>query len=101
MDGELIKQYLWRLHQLRHFVLPLLVPSRQTAALPAPELTYSRASRGRCNLAPVTWGFSFGTVVSDVNEVLVGKIVIPSSLSLKGIWRTCDNQILEHYDVED
>lgn len=28
VDGELIKQYLWRLHQPRHFVLPLLSPHK-------------------------------------------------------------------------
>lgn len=41
VDGELIKQYLWCLHQLQHFVLPLLAPLRQTAALSVLELKWS------------------------------------------------------------
>lgn len=40
VDGELIKQYLWCLHQLQHFVLPLFAPLRQTAAVSALELHY-------------------------------------------------------------
>lgn len=41
VDGELIKQYLWCLHQLQHFVLPLLAPLRQTAAVSVLELKWS------------------------------------------------------------
>lgn len=64
VDGELIKQYLWCLHQLQHFVLPLLVPSRQTAAPPALELKYSCAvtsvsSRGQLQFVPGQLGLFF------------------------------------------
>lgn len=64
VDGELIKQYLWCLHQLQHFVLPLLLmAARQTTALSMLELKYFSTAtsvfrphpKGTPDLSPVKW----------------------------------------------
>lgn len=78
VDGELIKRYLWCLHQLQHFVLPLLAPLRQTAALPAPELKYSASA------SSWEWtGFIDTTGTHDWNLETVKKQTSPCPLGIQ------------------
>lgn len=67
VDGELIKQYLWRLHQLQHFVLPLLAPPRQTAAVSARELKYSCSATS----VPVPSRRAIGSLLCQIGVVTV------------------------------